>query len=182
MSPFHQVSHHYCISPVSHGLAPPVFTSISPLSISISPVSHRYLTSISRPGAASISPVSHQYFSIISPLSHHYYKLSHINNLAIISPFISPRLITIINLTIMSPIHQYPTINYLTILTLSHQYLTSISRPGAASIHQYLTIINQYLTSISPVSHQYLTAWCRQYLTSISPVFQYYLTIISPLL
>ena len=80
----------------------------------------------------------------------------------------------------MSPIHQYPTINYLTILTLSHQYLTSISRPGAASIHQYLTIINQYLTSISPVSHQYLTAWCRQYLTSIlpSPVLSH----ISPLL
>jgi hypothetical protein len=86
----------------------------------------------------------------------------------------------------MSPIHQYPTINYLTILTLSHQYLTSISRPGAASIHQYLTSINispvshRYLTSISPVSHQYLTAWCRQYLTSIlpSPVLSH----ISPLL
>ena len=74
MSPFHQVSHHYCISPVSHGLAPPVFTSISPLSISISPVSHRYLTSISRPGAASISPVSyrHQYYLT----SHHYYHLT----------------------------------------------------------------------------------------------------------
>jgi len=113
--------------------------------------------------------------------------LSH--NLAIISPFISPPLITIINFTIMSPIHQYPTIKYFTILKFSHQYLTSISRPGAASIHQYLTSTNispvshRYLTSISPVSHQYLTAWRRQYLTSIlpSPVLSHispcYLTI-----
>ena len=49
-------------------------------------------------------------------LSHQY--------LAIISPFISPPLITIISLTIiMSPFHQYLTI----VSPVSHQYLTSIS-------------------------------------------------------
>ena len=66
---------------------------------------------------------------------------------------------------------------YLTIIISPVHYLTSISRPGAASIHQYFISIN----SISPVSHQYLTAWCRQYSpVSPSPVlFHHYLTTIS---
>ena len=67
---------------------------------------------------------------------------------------------------------------------------------------QRLDAAPQYLSRISPVSHQYLTAWCRrgqlldtaaqyvtriapgsdQDLTSISPVSRQYLTLISPVL
>ena len=65
-------------------------------------------------------------------LSHQYF--------AIISPFISPPLITITSLTIMSPFHQYLTI----VSPVSHQYLTSISPVfsiSPVSHHNYLTIL-----------------------------------------
>ena len=184
------------ISPVSHLY----LTSISPVShqylTSISPVSHQYLTII--------SPVSHQYLTSISTIHGLVPPGSTAGRCSTVSPQYltccfclfsqrpSPRTSSSARrrtsmtgtcdlwgstsgwtARVMAWCRACPP--HKSGLRILHASLT-FGRRFRGGSHQYLTM--QYLTSISPVSHKYITS--IQYLTSTSQVSHQYPTSISP--
>ena len=129
---------------------------------SISPASHRYLLAWCRQGqrqdtASIFSPVL-QYLTSISPsliISPVFLQYLTSHDLSRISPGSGASLARPPSPGFHQDEYYFTSIQYFT--RISHQdliqYFTSIS-PGS---HQ-----DEYLTRISPVSHQYLTAWRRQ--------------------
>ena len=109
------------ISPVSHGLVPPVFTSLTVTSI-ISPLSHHYLA-VSHHSPLFAPLLIINYLTVVSPVSH---RIFH-QYLAVVSP-ISP----------LSRQH-----------SVSHRHFTSIS-PWSRLFHRTVILSRQYLTTISP--------------------------------